>query len=295
MDIVGAYACSHAGLLITRAERAKPEHKKAVHDAFAEMGRQIAAADPDAIVLVATDHVRVYPLSSVPQFNIGVSATARGLGDAGLPACEIPIHQDFARAILWQALEEGIDLAYSESMQVDHSFVTPLMLALSGASFPIVPIAQNCNAPPLPPLQRSHEVGKALGRAIRGGPPGRVVIIGTGGLSHWVGPEAYQDFMREPAGTRIDRKKDFPMTIGESGYVNEAFDRSFMDLLCAGRAQDFIRDWDSDRLHAEAGNGAQEIRNWLLVAGAVEDARGEVLGYAAVPEWLTGSGVMKFN
>jgi 2,3-dihydroxyphenylpropionate 1,2-dioxygenase len=259
------------------------------------MGRQIAALEPDAIVLVATDHVRVYPLSSVPQFNIGVSESARGIGDAGLPPCEVSIHQEFARSILEECLEGGVDLAYSETMAIDHSFVTPLTLAFPDAGIPIVPIAQNCNAPPLPSLRRSHAVGRALGQAIRRGPKGRVVLVGTGGLSHWVGPEEFQEFMREPAGTRIARQKDFPMTIGDSGYINEDFDREFLELMCSGRAAEFIREWDSDRLHAEAGNGAQEVRNWLLVAGATGDAKGEVLGYAAVPEWLTGTAVMRFT
>ncbi|MSQ52499.1 MAG: hypothetical protein EXR28_11485 [Betaproteobacteria bacterium] len=295
MDIVGAYACSHPGLMITRAHLAVPEQKVAVYSAFAEMGRRILAAKPDAIVVVATDHVRVYPLSSVPQFNIGVSKTARGIGDAGLPPCEIPIHQDFARSILDGCIEEGVDLAYSESMAIDHSFITPLLLALPNLEIPIVPIAQNCNAPPLPPLRRSHEVGIKLGVAIRGGPSGRVVVIGTGGLSHWVGPENYREFMREPAGTRISRQQDFPMTIGERGYINKEFDQDFLTTICGGRAKEFIGSWNSDRLHTEAGNGAQEIRNWLLMAGLTGDAHGQVLGYAPVAEWLTGSAVMKFD
>ncbi|MFM9969306.1 MAG: hypothetical protein ACKVQK_13020 [Burkholderiales bacterium] len=295
MDIVGAYACSHPGLMITRAHLAPPAHKAAVHDAFAAMGRQILALDPDAIVLIATDHVRVYPLSSVPQFNIGVSKSARGIGDAGLPPCEIPIHQDYARAVLSGCIEQGVDLAYSEAMAIDHSFVTPMMLALPDNRPPIVPIAQNCNAPPLPPLRRSYDVGTKLGAAIRGGPAGRVVVVATGGLSHWVGPENYQDFMREPAGSRIERQKDFPMTIGERGYINEKFDRDFLALLCSGRAPEFIDAWTSDRLQKEAGNGAQELRNWLLLAGVTGDARGEVMGYAPVAEWLTGCTVVKFH
>jgi 2,3-dihydroxyphenylpropionate 1,2-dioxygenase len=296
MEIVGAYACSHAGLLITRAHLAAPERKAAVYDAFAEMGRRIEAAKPDVIILVATDHVRVYPLSAVPQFTIGVSETARGIGDAGLPPREVPVHQELARSLLTGCIEEGVDLAYSEAMAIDHSFMTPLALALPGTRIPIVPIAQNCNAPPLPALGRSHEVGRKLGQALRRAPPGRAVIIGTGGLSHWVGPEEFREFMRQPAGSRLARQKDYPMTIGDTGHINEDFDRDFLALMCAGRAAEFIRDWDSDRIHVEAGNGAQEVRNWLLVAGAVGDAPGgEVLGYAAVPEWLTGTAVMRFK
>jgi len=291
MDIVGAYACSHAGLVVSRKEQASEAHQTAVFGAFKQMGTAIAALAPDAIVVVATDHGRIYPLTGVPQFTIGVSASAKGLGDAELPALEVPVHQAFAQAILDGALSQGIDLAYSELMQIDHSFVMPLMLAET--KIPIVPIAQNCNYPPLPTLARSYEVGRKLGAAIRSGPPGRVVLIGTGGLSHWVGTEEQQQFRRRPAGTRLGQPQT-GMTITDTGPVNAVFDRAFLDVICTGRTPSFLREYDTERLYVEAGNGAQEIRNWLLVAGAMEDRRANVLAYADVEEWLTGTAVVEF-
>ena len=300
MEIVGAYACSHAGLVVSRSSQAREEHRNAVFGAFKAMGTTIAALAPDAVILVATDHGRVYPLSGVPQFTIGVSATAHGIGDAELPAVDVPVHQRFAQAILDGALQEGIDLAFSESMQIDHSFVMPLMLGLAetsipalGGTIPIVPIAQNCNFPPLPTLARSYEVGRKLGTAIRSGPPGRVVLVGTGGLSHWVGSEEQQQFRRRPAGTRFGQPQS-PMLITDTGPVNAVFDRAFLDVICTGSTPSFLREYDTDRLYDEAGNGAQEIRNWLLVAGAMQDRRASVLAYADAEEWLTGTAVVEF-
>ena len=95
-----------------------------------------------------------------------MSATAEGIGDADLPPCTVPLHQPFAQAILTCILDAGVDMAYSETMKIDHSFVTPLMLAFGDDMIPIVPIAQNCNFPPLPPLARSYEVGVKLREAI---------------------------------------------------------------------------------------------------------------------------------
>ena len=295
MDIVGAFACSHAGLLVTRRDLAPPEMRERVYAGFAQMGAAITAAKPDAVVLVATDHLRVYPFVGVPQFTIGVSASAHSIGDAGLAPLKIAVHQPLARAILEGALDQGIDLGFSEAMKLDHSFVTPILLAFPNGSPPIIPIAQNCNVPPLPSLRRSYEVGRLLGRAIRGGPPGRVAIIGTGGLSHWVGPPEFQRYMREPAGTRIGREVLHPMLIAETGPVSEAFDRRFIDQICGGRASDFIAEWTSDRIYEEAGNGAQEVRNWLLVAGVVEDSPAELIAYEPVTAWLTGTGLVKFH
>jgi 2,3-dihydroxyphenylpropionate 1,2-dioxygenase len=300
VEVVGAYACSHAGLVVSRSSHATEAQRDAVFGAFRQMGATIASLAPDAVIIVATDHGKIYPLSGVPQFTIGVSASAHGIGDAELPPVEVPVHQAFAQAILEGALREGIDLAFSESMQIDHSFVMPLMLGLAetsipalGGTVPIVPIAQNCNFPPLPTLARSYEVGQKLGAAIRSGPPGRVVLVGTGGLSHWVGTEEQQLFRRRPAGTRFGQPQS-PMTIEDTGPVNAVFDRAFLDVICTGGTPAFLRDYDTERLYDEAGNGAQEIRNWLLVAGAMQDRPANVLAYADVEEWLTGTAVVEF-
>ena len=295
VDVVGAFACSHAALLLTRAAQAPEAQRRVIYDAFAEMGRQIVASKPDAIVIVGTDHGRIYPLSHVSQYTIGVSSMARGIGDAGLPLKDIRIHQAFAQEVLTGCLDAGIDLAYSEAMTIDHSFLTPLLLSMPELDIPIVPLVQNCNAPPLPTLRRSHAVGEALGEAIRRGQAGRVVVIGTGGLSHWVGSPAFQGFMTEPAGTRIERQKEYPLTLTDTGHVNEEFDRAFIDVICHGKARQFLNEWDTDRVRAAAGNGAQEVRNWLLVAGVVQDRPGQLIAYEPVKEWLTGTALVQFT
>jgi hypothetical protein len=120
-------------------------------------------------------------------------------------------------------------------------------------------------------------------------------MIGTGGLSHWVGDERRRAFIRQPAGTRYAHEADYPLILPDTGPVNATFDREFLQTLTLGRSADFASQWSNDRLEDTAGNGGQEIRNWLLVAGATDDAPAEVLGYAAVPEWHTGSAVMAFS
>jgi 2,3-dihydroxyphenylpropionate 1,2-dioxygenase len=295
MQIVGAYACSHAGLLVTRGDSAPPAMRDAIYGAFKDMGDAIRSANPDAIVMVATDHGRIYPLKHVPQFTIGVSETAEGIGDAGLPKCTVPIHQPFAQAILEGMIAEGVDLGFSESSQIDHSFVAPLMLAFGNTELPIVPIAQNCNFPPLPTFARSYEVGTKLRNAIEAGPSGRVVVVGTGGLSHWVGTEEQQQLRRRPAGTRINAKAAGPATIDEIGPINEAFDRDFIMRICNGATRSFVQEWNDERVYVDAGNGAQEIRNWILLAGVMNDAKARLLAYEPVREWLTGTGLIAFS
>jgi hypothetical protein len=295
MEIVGAYGCSHAGLIVTHEAKAEPDQKDRIYDAFGTMRREIEALAPDAIFILATDHGRIYPLSALPAFVLGVSQSAKGIGDAGIPECEVPLHQAFARQILQGAFDRGVDFVYSEDMKIDHSFVTPLTFLTPGFTTPIVPMVQNCSRPPMPTMARSHEVGVKVGEAIRAGGPGRVVVIGTGGLSHWVGSEERQAFLRRAPGDRLGHEQEFPVEIGERGEINDEFDRLFLDRLAAGEATGFIDDWPHDRVVAEAGNGAQEIRNWLTIAGIVQDRPLETIAYEAIPEWHTGTAVARFR
>ena len=294
MEIVGAYACSHAGLIISHETKADPGQRDRIYAGFDTVRREIEALAPDAIYILATDHGRIYPLTMLPPFVIGVSPSAHGIGDAGLPECDVPLHQGFARAILAGAFERGVDLVYSEEMKIDHSFICPLTFITPGFDVPIVPMVQNCSRPPLPTMARSHEVGAKLGDAMRAGGDGRIVVIGTGGLSHWVGSPARQAFLRRPPGERYGHEQDFPVEIGERGEINDEFDRMLIESLGQGDAPGFLSEWTSDKVIEVAGNGAQEIRNWLTIAGLVEDRPLELIAYEAIPEWHTGTAVARF-
>lgn len=293
MSVVAAFACSHAGLLVTRKGKGDPDQEQRVYDAFARMGEDLKAARPDAVVMFATDHQTVHKLNHVPVFTIGVSATARGLGDAGIPAREYPANQAVAQRLLEGAIDAGVDLAFSEDMAIDHSFVTPLLLALGEDTLPLVPVTQNCNVPPRPTLRRSHEVGQVFLEVIERS-DARVAVIGSGGLSHWVGSEQRQAFMRQPAGTRLARMGEYPVELGDTGSINDAFDRELLAAAESGRWAE-IASWSPDEVEARAGNGAQEIRNWLSAAGAAGDAPVTTLAYEPIPEWLTGTAVVRFD
>ena len=91
----------------------------------------------------------------------------------------------------------------------------------------------------------------------------RVVVVGTGGLSHWVG-------------------------LPESGQINQEFDREFLRRLEVGDRGP-LTSYTRQEIDA-AGNGAHEIRTWLAAAGAAGTGF-DVLAYEPVPEWLTGTAV----
>lgn len=293
MRLVGAYCCSHAGLIVTRYDLASEEDRNPIYAAYDEARREIEALKPDAIVIVATDHGRVYPLEFVPSFAIGVGETARTAGDSEIPVRDVPLHADAAAAILRSLVDSGVDIAFSEAPGVDHSFMIPLGLLNRGDAIPIVPITLNCNTPPRPTFERCRDVGTALGAAIAAAGEGTAVLIGTGGLSHWVGSTERIAFQNRRPGDRIADRADHPLELAEEGPINEAFDRAFLEAYCSGRTAEFQAGWTPARMEAEAGNGAHELRNWMLVAGATKDAPADLLAYAPVGPWLTGTAVVR--
>ena len=77
------------------------------------------------------------------------------------------------------------------------------------------PVNINCQGPPLTPLHRAWAFGEALRRACDAVPE-RIALVGTGGISHW------------------------PAT-PDSGKINEAWDREFLDALGAQRPRGAAR------------------------------------------------------
>src|SRR5690606_21430618 len=117
---------------------------------------------------------------------------------------------------------------------------------------PILPLYVNCTIAPLPTLPRCVELGTALGEVLRRQHVReRIALVGTGGLSHWVGTPS-------------------------TGRINREFDERFLESFAAGRC-DEIAGWDSNEVIQSAGNGAAEIRNWLMAAAAARARGAKVL------------------
>src|SRR5438093_668413 len=158
------------------------------------MGARLAAARPDALVVVADDHLNAFSFNAVPALcvRIGRSVDRMVQDDAeafdkvldGMPA-RYPLHEELANAILEQGLMSGFDLALSWEAPVDHAFLSPVNTLCDGRPIPLlVPIWVNCFVAPRPTARRCFELGRHIGRVVAGS-PWSVGIIATGGLSHF--------------------------------------------------------------------------------------------------------------
>ena len=57
---------------------------------------------------------------------------------------------------------------------------------------------------------------------------------------------------------------------------------------------DTLRKWTSEYIEENGGNGAQEIRNWLVLLGALQEFDSTVAFYEPIPEWVTGMAIVQF-
>jgi hypothetical protein len=80
MEIVGAFACSHAGLIVARRDRAPAAQRERIFGAYRAVQEEIARLRPDAVVVVATDHLQAFPLTGVPAWGRGGGAAPKRRG-----------------------------------------------------------------------------------------------------------------------------------------------------------------------------------------------------------------------
>lgn len=261
----------------------------------------VAAARPDAVVLVGSNHFRGMWLDMVPQFTLGVGDVTAS-GESGTPAGPQRVDPELARRLAAALVDEEFDVAISTALQIDHGQSHAIQYLLAGLDVPVVPLVVNVFAAPLPSLRRCVALGKALRRAIDAADRSRrIAVIASGGLSHrlpfpdWRDPRGEdQEFLVEAWTHGRSRWTEFEqrrrsIVRAFPADVNEEFDRAFLRALEDGRVLEHAR-WDDAELEREAGNGAHELRTWLVAAAATGGA-GRVLAYEPMPEWLTGMGV----
>ncbi len=276
-EIVGGIAASHVPFMAMHPqfEMAGEGQRNRVIAGMKEAQAIVERVRPDAIVIFSTDHFDRCFYDNLPAFLVGVGEQAEGPINEWLrlPKVKLNIASGLARSIVSEGLDQGVDFAFSQELPLDHAEVVPLSFITPNWNVPIVPIVVNAFAPPMPSLKRCWRVGAFVGEVIQRWPENkRVLVMGTGGLSHWVGP---------------------PRT----GTVNADFDRWFLQCLIDRKANEVIEKYKkAEDLEEIAGNGGQEIRDWLAVAGAVPaHLRARVLAYEPIPQWATGTGVMAWT
>jgi len=265
--------------------------------------RAVDELSPDAAVVVGPDHFHANFYDVMPPFVLGVES-ATGFGDFGSTPGPLPVASELAWPIHAGLADAGFDLSLSLSLTVDHGIVQSYEMITGGTGLPLVPLVVNTAAPPLPSLNRCLNLGRALGDALRQASfPGRVLVIASGGLSHWlpsndprdpsVAGERRAALIHGRADTRAfaaDREPRVRAMGGDPGArVNRDWDRWFLAQLSTGDLT-AVTGLGTDGVERLAGSGGQEVRTWLIGQAAAQASLAWT-SYEAVPEWITGMGI----
>jgi len=273
MPLVFVGVCSHAPGITGRAERADPRQRETFHAALDRLRLAIAASRPAALIVVAAEHFANFFMNNMPAFALGMADRYEGpIEDESwlrIPHACVPGNADLSRRLISHVLEE-VDVAYAEEWKFDHGIIVPLHFLTPSYDLPIIPANINCQGPPLTPLHRAYAFGRAL-RHAADAVPERIALIGTGGISHW------------------------PAT-PNSGKINEAWDREFLDRWIANRPARLLS-YTDEETYRNAGQGGFEIRTFIAAAGAAEGSTGEIWCYEPIPIFAVGCtvGVMRLT
>jgi aromatic ring-opening dioxygenase catalytic subunit (LigB family) len=274
-EIVAAMAMTHSPGLTGWFDRASVEYQQLALSATAEMRRRLEAARPDTLVMLSNDHLLNWPINNIPEYTVGIGDEHVGPADwfdewLGMEKYRVPGDPGLARFLVNDAARRGLSLAYLREMQFDDGISVPTHYLNPDARFRLVPVTMNCNVPPIPAPVRAYEVGRVLADVMRVYPaPTRIAVIATGGLSH------------EPGGPRYF-------------WVDEEFDRWFLDLLKAGDHERLLRECTLERMETAGSGGTAELLAWIAVL-AMTRGPADVLAYMPAIAWRSGTGMVVWS
>jgi len=249
--IVGSICTSHVpaiGGAIAKGLQHDP-YWKPFFDGFGPVRTWLDQVKPDVAVVFYNDHGLNFFLDNMPTFAIGAASTYVNEDEGwGIPSLgAFPGDPELSWHIINGVVASDFDISTCQKMTVDHAFSLPLKLLWDGqdGKWPVrtVPIAVNTVQHPMPSTRRCLELGRAVGRAIESYDADlKVVVIGTGGLSH-----------------QLDGQR--------AGFINKPFDQLCMDKLV--NEPDALSAYSTHDLVEKAGTQGVEVVNWIAARGAL--------------------------
>lgn len=248
--ILGGIATSHTptiGFALDSGKQKDPVWAP-IFEGYRPVQQWLADKHPDVLFLIYNDHVTSFFFDHYSHFALGIGDEFPVADEGGGPRALPPVkgHPKLAQHIAAGLVADEFDLSYFQRKGLDHGAFSPLSLLWPhepewpGA---VVPLQVGVLQFPTPTARRCYKLGRSLRKAIESYPEDlKVVIVGTGGLSHQVHGE-------------------------RAGFNNTPWDHEFMDLLVndpeklAG-----ITIADYARL---GGMEGAEVIMWLIMRGAL--------------------------
>jgi len=250
--IIGGIGTSHVptiGVAYDRNKRNDPDWAP-LFKGYEPVAAWLDRNAPDVLVFFYNDHATTFFFDHYPTFALGVS-DEYAIADEGMGPRPVPPlkgHAALARHMADSLVNDEFDISIFQDLPIDHGCHSPLsMMWPPQPDWPgrIVPIEVNVLQHPVPTPLRCYKLGQAVRRAILSYPEDlKVVIVGTGGLSHQMNGE-------------------------RGGFNNPEWDMQFLDLierdpqaLTKMRLVDFMR---------LGGTEGAEVIMWLAMRGALAE------------------------
>ncbi|MBB6192589.1 protocatechuate 4,5-dioxygenase beta chain [Sphingobium wenxiniae] len=247
---MGAYFTSHVpgiGGAIHRGDQQTP-YWKPFFDGFPRVQEWLCEVKPDVAVVFSNDHGLNFFLDKMPTFAVGAAASYANADEGwGLPLYKsFKGHPELSWHIIEQMVGDEFDPVTCQEMLVDHAISIPFELAYPGAGeWPVklVPIGINTVQHPLPSAKRCLALGRSVHKALASWQGDeRIVVIGTGGLSH-----------------QLDGAR--------AGFMNKEYDLFCLDNIA--RDPDALTQHSIADIVRLAGTQGVEILNWIAARGAL--------------------------
>ena len=213
-ELVGAVGTSHipaVGVAIDKGRTEEP-YWAPYFAKLPPLREWIAGVSPDVCIVVYNDHANAFSLELIPTFALGTAARF-GIADEGFgrrPVPEVIGDPELAWHLAESLILDEFDMTLVQEMEVDHGLTVPLSVAFGQPeAWPckVIPLAVNVVQYPPPTGNRCYRLGQAIRRAIDSYPGDeRIVIFGTGGLSHQLQAQ-------------------------RAGLINAEWDAHFLDML----------------------------------------------------------------
>jgi aromatic ring-opening dioxygenase catalytic subunit (LigB family) len=230
--------------------------------AFAALRADLEAARPDVLIVVANDQFVNFFWNNIPTFFVTIADEVEGRFTRH--HFRYRNHKELGKKLIRAGMEGGIDFSYGEHVELQHTQNVPLYFLLPEPKIPILPIYVNTWVDPAPSPRRCYQVGEMI-RGVAGETQERVAILATGGLSHF------------PGSPRI-------------GEIDETFDHKLLEVMRQGKGRGLVEYSVEELLQA----GDTEFLNWMVVIGAVGDARATFTAY--MPDYVaTGWGFVSWK
>ncbi len=284
--------------------------RSAVAESFQNLAATIQDFAPDLVIEFGPDHFNGFFYDLMPAFCVG--AAAESIGDWNTKAGPLTVPEKTAVRLSQHLLDEGIDVALSYRMRIDHGFVQFWESTIGDAgNLPIIPIFVNCAAPPLPTMRRARMLGEAVGR-FASGLGKRVLIVASGGLSHdpptpqiaTASPDVRERLIanRNPSAQEREDRENRVRAMGVAVDMGQAeilpvsreWDEQFLEKLIHGSA-DIFDGLTIDDLVREAGRGGPEVMCWVAAMAAMRSegpVETTLHQYADVQGWIAGMAIL---